>query len=82
MTGSLPKNDIRKQFTVTLKETTEKYILNDKLLHRTKKIIKTLCLKEMNSQKRNTQNSNFKEENSSRFHSWGLQRTVVKNFVQ
>ena len=32
----------------------------------------------MKSQKRNTQNSNFKEENSSRFYSWGLQRTVVK----
>ena len=39
---------------------------------------KTLCLKEMKSQKRNTQNSNFKEENSCRFYSWGLQRTVVK----
>ena len=39
---------------------------------------KTLCLKEMKSQKRNTQNSNFKEENCSRFYSWELQRTVVK----
>ena len=38
----------------------------------------TLCLKERSSQKRNTQNSNFKEENSSRFYSWGLQRAVVK----
>ena len=27
----------------------------------------------MKSQKRNTKNSNFKEENSSRFYSWGLQ---------
>ena len=36
----------------------------------------------MNSQKRNTQNLNFKEENNSRFYSWGLQRTVVKKFVQ
>ena len=38
----------------------------------------TLCLKEMSSQKRNTQNLTLKEENSSRFYSWGLQRTVVK----
>ena len=44
---------------------------------------KTLCLKERNSQKRNTQNLNFKEENSCRFYSWGLQRAVVKKkFVQ
>ena len=32
----------------------------------------------MKSQKRNTQNSNFKEENRSRFYYWRLQRTVVK----
>ena len=32
----------------------------------------------MKSQKRNTQNLNFKEENSVRFYSWGLQQTVVK----
>ena len=32
----------------------------------------------MKPQKRNTQNSNFKEENRSRFYSWGLQWTVVK----
>ena len=32
----------------------------------------------MNSQKRNTENLDLKEENSSRFYSWGLQRTVVK----
>ena len=31
----------------------------------------------MNSQKRNTQNLHLKEENSSRFYSWGLQRNVV-----
>ena len=37
-----------------------------------------MCLKERSSQKRNTQNSNFKEENSSRFYSWGLQRAVVR----
>ena len=37
-----------------------------------------LCLKEMSSQKRNTKNLTLKEENSSRFYSWGLQRTVVK----
>ena len=33
----------------------------------------TLCLKERSSQERNTQNSKFKEENSNRFYSWGLQ---------
>ena len=38
----------------------------------------TLCLKERSSQKRITQNLNFKEENSSRFYSWGLQQSVVK----
>ena len=32
----------------------------------------------MCSQKRNTQNLTFKEENSCCFYSWGLQRTVVK----
>ena len=32
----------------------------------------------MNSQKRNTQNLNLKEENSSCFYSWGLQQTIVK----
>ena len=32
----------------------------------------------MSSQKRNTQNLTLKEENSSRFYSWELQRTVVK----
>ena len=37
-----------------------------------------LCLKERSLQKRNTQNSKFKEENSSRFYSWGLQQAVVK----
>ena len=37
-----------------------------------------MCLKERISQKRNTQNLNFKEENSSRFYSWKLQRIVVK----
>ena len=48
-----------------------------------KKKKKTLCLKERNSQKRNTQNLNFKEENCSRFYSCGLERTVVKKmFVQ
>ena len=47
-----------------------------------KKKIKTMCQKETNSQKRNTQNLNLKEENSSRFYFWGLKRTVVKKFVQ
>ena len=37
-----------------------------------------LCLKERNSQKRNTQNLNFKKGNCSRFYSRGQQRTVVK----
>ena len=37
----------------------------------------TLCLKERSSQERNTQNSKFKEENSSRFYSRGLKRAVV-----
>ena len=37
-----------------------------------------LCLKERSLQKRNIQNSNFKEENSSRFYSWGLQTAIVK----
>ena len=32
----------------------------------------------MSSQKRNTQNLTLKEENSCRFYSWGLQRTVTK----
>ena len=32
----------------------------------------------MSSQKRNTQNLTLNEENSCRFYSWGLQRTVVK----
>ena len=41
----------------------------------------TLCLKERSSQKRNTQNLNFKEENISRFYSWGL-KLVKKKFVQ
>ena len=35
-------------------------------------------MSERSSQKRKTQNLNFKEENSSRFYCWGLQRTVVK----
>ena len=51
------------------------------LYHRTKKSIKMLCLKQKNLQKRNTQNLNLKEENSSCFYSWGLQWTVVKKFV-
>ena len=39
--------------------------------------------KKRNSLKRNNQNLNFKEENTSRFYSWGLQRIVVKKkFVQ
>ena len=32
----------------------------------------------MNSKKRNTQNLHLKEENSSRFYSWGLEWTAVK----
>ena len=36
-----------------------------------------MCLKERSSLKRKTQNLDFKEENSSRFYSWGLERTVV-----
>ena len=36
-----------------------------------------MCLKERGSQKSNTQNLNFKEENTSRFYSWGLERVVV-----
>ena len=39
---------------------------------------KYVVSKEMSSQKRNTQNLILKEENSSRFYSWGLQWTVVK----
>ena len=39
----------------------------------------TLCLKERSPQKRNTQNSKFKVENSCHFYSWGQQRAVVKN---
>ena len=37
----------------------------------------TLCLKERSSQERNTQNSKFKEEDSSRFYTWGIQWVVV-----
>ena len=37
-----------------------------------------LCLKERSSLERNTQNLKFKEENSSRFYSWGLQWAVVR----
>ena len=36
----------------------------------------------MNSLKRNTQNLNLKEENSSRFFFLELQQTVVEKFVQ
>ena len=36
-----------------------------------------MWLKERHSPKRNTQNSNFKE-NSSHFYSWGLQQAVVR----
>ena len=35
-------------------------------------------LKERSLQERNTQNSKFKEKNSSCFYSWGLQWAVVK----
>ena len=37
-----------------------------------------MCLKERSSPKKNPQNSKFKEENSSRFYSWGLEQDVVK----
>ena len=41
-----------------------------------KKLKRCVWQKEINSQKRNTRNLNLKEENSSRFYSWGLQQTV------
>ena len=44
-----------------------------------KKISKTLSKRNEFAEKLNL---NLKEENSSHFYSWGLQRTVVKKFVQ
>ena len=37
-----------------------------------------LCLKERSPQKKEHSNSKFKEENSSRFYSHGLQRVVAR----